>query len=324
MESLGKMIAPDTLRFERTMKGPIDRVWAYLTDSEKRGKWLAKGEMELVEGSQFRMYFLHSELSPEQAPLPEKFKSMENGHSFTGTVLKVEAPRLLSFTFEGDSYVTIELEEAKDEVLLVLTHRKLPAGIGSRIGMFGGWHTHLHILGANLEGTTPPNFWTLYMQMEERYAKQLNPAAETGMLVRRPVAEVYEAFVNPDTITQFWFTRTTGRLEMGKTLEWIWDMYSLTAQVVVKDLVPNKKIEIEWGMAGQPATRAEWTFEPVEGGFTFVHIVNDGFSGDEATVQEMVAGSTGGFCWVLAGAKAWLEFGVRLNLVADRFYGGRK
>jgi uncharacterized protein YndB with AHSA1/START domain len=306
------------------MKGPIERVWAYLTDSEKRGKWLARGEMELVEGSQFKMHFLHSELSPVTAPLPEKFKSMENGHSFTGTVLRVEAPRLLSFTFEGDSYVTIELEEAKDGVLLVLTHRKLPDNINARIGMFGGWHTHLHILGANLEGTVPPNFWTLYMQMEERYAKRLNPAAETGMLIRKPAAAVYEAFVNPDTTTQFWFTRGTGRLVKGKTVEWIWDMYNLSSRVEVKDLVPNKKIEIEWGAEGQPRTRAEWTFEPVEEGLTFVHIACDGFSGNEDAVQEMVVGTASGFCWVLAGAKAWLEFGVRLNLVGDRFYGGRK
>jgi len=249
---------------------------------------------------------------------------MKNGHSFTGTVLRVEAPRLLSFTFEGDSYVTIELEEAGDRVLLVLTHRRLPADMGSRIGMFGGWHTHLHILGANLEGTTPPNFWTLYMKMEERYSRQLNPAAEMGMLIRKPAAEVYEAFVNPDATTQFWFTRSTGRLEKGRTVEWIWDMYAITSRVVVKDLVPNKKIEIEWGAEGHPRTRVEWSFEPVDEGFTFAHIVCDGFSGDEETIHEMEVDMATGFGWVLAGAKAWLEFGVRLNLVGDRFYGGRK
>ena len=325
MESLGKMIAPDTLRFERRLRGPIDRVWAYLTESEKRGKWLAKGEMKLVEGSSFSMHFLHRELSPEAGSAPEKYKGMEEGgHSFTGTVLRVDAPRLLSFTFEGESYVTIELEAVGEEVLLTLTHRKLPTDPESRLSVLAGWHTHLRILQANLDGTPPPNFWKLDTQMEERYGKLQHPGTETGMLIRKPAAEVYEAFVNPDTITHFWFTRSTGRLEKGKTVEWFWDMYALSSRVAVKDLVPNEKIEIEWGVEGQARTRVEWSFEPVEDGFTFVRIVCDGFSGDEDTIHKMEVDMATGFGWVLAGAKAWLEFGVRLNLVGDRFYGGRK
>jgi uncharacterized protein YndB with AHSA1/START domain len=144
------------------------------------------------------------------------------------------------------------------------------------------------------------------------------------MLIRKPVAETFEAFVNPGTITKFWFTRSTGRLEKGKQVEWIWDMYNLTSHVSVKDLVPGKKIEIEWGAEGHPRTRVQWLFEPVEDQFTFVHVIVDGFSGEEHILQQMVKDNETGFCWVLAGAKAWLEFGIQLNLVRDRFYGGRK
>lgn len=318
------MIAPDTLRFERRLRGPIGRVWAYLTESEKRGKWLAKGEMQLVEGGRFDLQFLHTDLSPEAGGPPAKYKEMEGGHSFTGTVLRVDAPRLLSFTWEGGSEVTFELEDSGDEVLLIVTHRKLPADPEARVGVLGGWHTHLDILIANLRGETPPNFWKRFGQLEETYRDRQNPAATTGMLIRRPVAEVYEAFVNPETITNFWFTRSTGRLEKGNTVKWFWEMYGISARVFVRDLVSNQKIEIEWGMEGAPATRAEWRFEPVKEGFTFVTIVNDGFTGDEDAVQKMVVDTATGFCWVLAGAKAWLELQVRLNLVGDRFYGGRK
>lgn len=320
MESLGKLIAPDTLRFERRLRASIERVWAYLTQSDLRGKWLAKGEMVLVVGGKVTLQFLHSELSPEPGAPPEKFRGIEAGHSFTGTVLKVEAPRLLSFTWEGGSEVTFELEELGSEVLLSLTHRKLPAAARSNTQL--GWHTHLHILGADLKGETPPNFWRQWAILEERYQKQQNPAATTGMLIRRPVARVFEAFVHPEQTTQFWFTRSTGSLEKGKTVDWIWDMYNHTSSVLVKDLVPNKKIEIEWGAKGQPRSRVEWSFEPVETDFTFVHIVADGFEGDED--QQMVTDTATGFCWVLAGAKAWLEFDLRLNLIGDRFYGGRK
>ena len=39
-----------TLRMRRVLPGPIERVWAYLTESEKRGRWLASGPMELNVG----------------------------------------------------------------------------------------------------------------------------------------------------------------------------------------------------------------------------------------------------------------------------------
>jgi uncharacterized protein YndB with AHSA1/START domain len=50
------------------------------------------------------------------------------------------------------------------------------------------------------------------------------PVMRTGMLIPRPAAEVFEAFVNPDITTQFWFTRSSGRLEPGKQVEWAWEM----------------------------------------------------------------------------------------------------
>ena len=39
------------------------------------------------------------------------------------------------------------------------------------------------------------------------------PVVEVDMLIRRPAAEVYEAFADPDRITKFWLARSSGRLE---------------------------------------------------------------------------------------------------------------
>jgi uncharacterized protein YndB with AHSA1/START domain len=46
------------------------------------------------------------------------------------------------------------------------------------------------------------------------------PITKTGMLLRKPVADVFEAFVNPTMTTQFWFTKSSGRLEAGKQVRW--------------------------------------------------------------------------------------------------------
>lgn len=147
--------------------------------------------------------------------------------------------------------------------------------------------------------------------------------AETAMLIRRPVAEVFEAFVDPVITTKFWFTDSTGRLEKGGEVEWTWKMYDVSAFVYVKELIPDQTIEIEWGSKGAPRSRAVWTFEALDEYATFVSIVMDGFTGEEEAVFHNLIGSVGGFCWVLAGLKAWLEHEIRLNLVRDRFPKGK-
>jgi uncharacterized protein YndB with AHSA1/START domain len=44
-EAYGVLTEPATLKIQRLLPGPIERVWAYLTDSELRRRWLAAGEM---------------------------------------------------------------------------------------------------------------------------------------------------------------------------------------------------------------------------------------------------------------------------------------
>ncbi len=57
MNEYGVVTEPRTVYFERLLPGPIERVWAYITESEKRGKWLATGEMELRVGGRVDLKF---------------------------------------------------------------------------------------------------------------------------------------------------------------------------------------------------------------------------------------------------------------------------
>jgi uncharacterized protein YndB with AHSA1/START domain len=148
-----------------------------------------------------------------------------------------------------------------------------------------------------------------------------SPIVRTEMLIRKPVAEVFEAFVNPAITSQFWFTRGSGRLEAGRQVRWDWDRYNLSVLVSVKALVPEARILIEWPVLGSPTT-VEWTFTPWADGTTFVSITNEGFAGDENQVVQQAINSTEGFAFVLAAAKALLEFNVVLSLVTDRFPDG--
>jgi len=144
------------------------------------------------------------------------------------------------------------------------------------------------------------------------------PVAQAEMLIRKPVAEVFEAFMNPEITTRFWFTKSSGRLEAGKQVTWTWEMYNASSLVTVKDVEQNKRILIEWSGYGSPTT-VEWIFTPYGNDATFVSITNSGFSGDGDELVKQALDSTGGFTWVLAGLKAYLEHNIMLNLIADRF-----
>jgi uncharacterized protein YndB with AHSA1/START domain len=147
------------------------------------------------------------------------------------------------------------------------------------------------------------------------------PSATTGMLIRRPVAEVFEALVDPEITRQFWFTKGSGRLETGKQVRWDWEMYDLSIPVKAKAVEPNERIVFEWPGDSGPTT-VEWKFTPRDDGTTFVVVTESGFQGTGDELARHLANSTQGFTLTLAGMKAWLEHHLRLNLVADRFPEG--
>jgi uncharacterized protein YndB with AHSA1/START domain len=146
-------------------------------------------------------------------------------------------------------------------------------------------------------------------------------ASKTGMLIRRPATEVFNAFIDPDITRKFWFTRSTGRLEAGRQVHWEWEMYGFAIPVTARTIEEGRRIVIEWP-GHEKATTVEWTFSAMDDGSTFVRITETGFAGTGDELMKRVANSTEGFSLVLAGLKALLEHNITLNLVGDRFPKG--
>jgi uncharacterized protein YndB with AHSA1/START domain len=136
------------------------------------------------------------------------------------------------------------------------------------------------------------------------------------MFIRKPVAEVFNAFIDPAITTNFWFTKSSGKLEAGKTVTWEWEMYGASAHVIVTEIIANKKIATQWG---DPLTHVDYEFTSLPDDTTYVVIKNYGFQQTGEELIRMINDSTGGFTTVLDGMKAYLEHGIRLNLIADKF-----
>ncbi len=179
MNDFGILTANDTIRFERLLPGPIERVWAYLTDSDKRGLWLASGPMSARVGGTVELNFRNAELSKNDDCAPEKYRAYENCGRTIGTITRFEPPTLLAYTWsEGDSASTeapsevmFELTPHGDQVLLVLTHQRLC--IDAMTSVAGGWHTHLGILEDHLRERRPRPFWRTHTALEAEYEKRL-------------------------------------------------------------------------------------------------------------------------------------------------------
>ena len=146
--------------------------------------------------------------------------------------------------------------------------------------------------------------------------KNNQAGVETQMLIRKPVSLVFQAFIDPAITTNFWFTKSSGQLETGKTITWEWEMYGISTNVSVKEIDPNQKIVIEWG---KPATTVSFEFNPLSENRTYVVIKNYGFKETGDDLIAVIKDSTGGFTTVLDGLKAYLEHNIKLNLIGDKF-----
>ena len=177
MDEYGQLIDAHTVRFERLLPGPIERIWDYLADGSKRGEWFASGDLPAKPGEKFELRFKHQNLSPKPSVPPEKFIEMDKtGHTGKSTLLSFEPPRRLAYTFaegpDGATDVEFRLkEEAGDKVRLTLTHSKIP-NRAYALDVSGGWHAHLAILVEKANGRDPDGFWDVWRRYDGIYDKR--------------------------------------------------------------------------------------------------------------------------------------------------------
>ena len=168
-DAYGTLIEPTTLKIQRLLPGPIERIWAYLTESDKRRKWLAAGKMELKVGAPFELVWRNDELTDPPGERPAGFG---DEHRMQSRITELDPPRKLCFAWKDSGDVSIELEAKGDEVLLTLIHRRLP-NRSTMLGVSTGWHVHLDLLVARARGEEPPPFWDGFARLRKEYDRRL-------------------------------------------------------------------------------------------------------------------------------------------------------
>lgn len=169
VDGYGQLIEPATLKIQRMLPGPAERIWSYLTDSDLRSKWLASGVMEPRAGADFTLTWRNDNLTNPPGQRPEGFSEE---HSMASHIVEFDPPRKLVFTWDESGDVSIELEPKGKNVLLTLIHRRLPRR-SMLLGVSAGWHLHLDLLAARAAERDTPVFWEEWARLRAAYENRI-------------------------------------------------------------------------------------------------------------------------------------------------------
>ena len=143
--------------------------------------------------------------------------------------------------------------------------------------------------------------------------------ARARIRIRRSPTDVFAVFADAKNMSKFWFTRRDNGLTEGESSTWFLgsgpDAYSFDVQV--KEIREPDKIVIEWDGPDGSATQVMWLFDESDDGGTILTIEESGFVGSSEEIVERIVDSTCGFNQVIVAAKALVEHGAAVNVVAD-------
>ncbi len=137
--------------------------------------------------------------------------------------------------------------------------------------------------------------------------------AKASMLIRCPTAWAFDAFVNPEKITQFWLQHTSGPLGPSAEVRWTFMVPGATEAVRVTEFSHGRRIVFEWSDGVAVALDFDPWFDD-----SAVRVSVEASGLDEINEAEAVVNATEGFGIVLCDLKTWIESGQSANLVKDK------
>ena len=302
MSEYGQAIAPDTFQITRMLPGPIERIWAYLTEADKRALWFAGGEMEQRVGGAINFWFEHRNLAPKGEPGAEHFKQPNEGMVSKATVTQMKKPNLLAFQW-GAGEVVFELQPVGQDVKLTITHRKLP-NRGEVVDVANGWHKHLDVLAAHLAGLPRQPFWSRIAELEQDYEKLVPaegawPQAIVKHRYNASPERVFDAFLDPAKAGKFLFATRTGQMVRAEIDPRVGGKFNFTDRRDGEDIEhvgeyleidrPRRVVFTFAAIKFEPTpTRVEIDIVPVAGGceLTLTHTMSPKWAEFKAKSQE--------------------------------------
>ncbi|MEX0966917.1 MAG: SRPBCC domain-containing protein [Bacteroidia bacterium] len=140
---------------------------------------------------------------------------------------------------------------------------------------------------------------------------------KTVIQVLKPANEVFEAIVDPEGLTRYFISESTGRMEPGKELIWRFPEFDMDVPVRIDKVEQDKFISFYWDADGKEYP-VEISLTPNGPEATVVRITEKGGDNDDAGIKWLKE-NTEGWANFLACLKAYLEYGINLRKGAFDF-----
>jgi uncharacterized protein YndB with AHSA1/START domain len=135
---------------------------------------------------------------------------------------------------------------------------------------------------------------------------------QVSLKIRKPVAEVYDAVVDPKKLSGYFIESSTGPLIQGTTVKWKFAEVPDAFDVIVREAVPSSRVVLEWAGGHTYNTTVEMDFKPIDEGNTTLQIGEGGWRLEKNDIQ-LPGGSAGGWMHMLCSLKCYLEYGINLR-----------
>lgn len=145
---------------------------------------------------------------------------------------------------------------------------------------------------------------------------------KAALQILKPVGDVFEAIVDPIKMTNYFISKSSGKLEEGKQIMWKFPEFDLEFPIRVGKIVKNSYISYYWDSDGIELL-VEMTLTPRDSNKTLVSVTEKSRNNDEAGIKWLM-GNTEGWANFLACLKAYLEYGINLRKGAFDFMSDKK
>jgi len=135
---------------------------------------------------------------------------------------------------------------------------------------------------------------------------------KTQIKIAKPVSDVFNAIIDNKKMEKYFITSGSAPMEEGKTVVWEWADYNAKIDIHIGKIEKNKFVSFRW-LGNKIETKVEMTLESVTDSSTIIKIFEDGWNNDNIGIPAFAENTQGwvAFCYCL---KAWLEFGINLNI----------
>jgi len=132
----------------------------------------------------------------------------------------------------------------------------------------------------------------------------------TKMEIRKPAHDVFEAFVDPAKIGNFWFSSSSERWEEGKTVTLRYEEYGAQGDIHVIEMIDDQRIVFEWGREDGEPHLVTIAFRDTDSASTIIEVSEDGFDENDPDLIPKLVDNKEGWVYMLTCLKGYLEFGV--------------